>query len=202
MIQTLDEIAILHGTDKATIHPVKGHGYTPHYAKHFEPLRDAPLKVLEIGVGGGESIKTWLDYFSQAKIWGLDVVRDTNSWNTKGLEAYRYTYVHGDQSDPTMWQCFLADHGGKWDIVIDDGGHSSQQIITSFNALWPQLAPGGFYCIEDLATCYGGEFFCPKNWPNHMDFILATMHEINQGTRDTRSLYFAQELAIFQKSIT
>lgn len=198
---TLDEIAIKHGTDKATTHPlIKGHGYTPHYEKHFAPWRDRQLRFLEIGVGGGESIRTWLEYFPNAKVWGLDLVRDTNPFNTAPSQIERYTYVHGDQSDPTMWQCFLVDQGRNWDIVIDDGGHTSQQVITSFNSLWPHVAPGGLYCIEDLATVYGGEYFCTPSWPNHFDFLLGLMHAINRGQQDIHSLHFYQELAIFRKT--
>ena len=83
---TLDAIGILHGTDKATQHPVvkPSHGYTVYYEWAFHPLRDRDIKLLEIGVGGGESIRMWLDYFSRGQIYGLDKVCDTNPWNTRG----------------------------------------------------------------------------------------------------------------------
>lgn len=40
--------------------------------------------------------------------------------------------------------------GGNFDIVLDDGGHTYQQQLTSFQALWPSVASGGLYVIEDL----------------------------------------------------
>lgn len=197
---TLDELAILNGTDKATRHPVKGHGYAPHYEKHFSPLRDLPIKFLEIGVGGGESIRTWLDYFTQAKVFGVDNVNSSNPWNTVKAETDpRYTFVTGDQSDETFWKCFAADYGTNWDVIVDDGGHFSHQIITSFNGLWKLVNPGGLYCIEDLACAYG-TLFVPPNWPNHMDWLRQLIDSLMQPPTDIDSIYFANELAILRKA--
>ena len=153
---TLDEIAIKYGTDKATQHPIKGHAYAPHYATFFDPIREKPIKLLEIGVGGGESIMTWLEYFPNARVFGVDIVQGTNDWNTVGLNTNpRYTFTCGSQSDPTFWECFKADYGLDWDVIIDDGGHCSDQVITSFNGMWKSVKSGGLYCVEDLGVAYG-----------------------------------------------
>lgn len=207
-MKTLDQIAKEHGTDKATSHPLVreglGHGYTPVYDAVFTPLRESPLKFLEIGVGGGESIRTWLEYFPHAatRIYGVDIINTTNPWNTVGERPdSRYTFVTGDQSDETFWKCFLADHGSGWDIVVDDGGHASNQIITTFKHLWPQLVSGGLYCIEDLCCAYAAiSGFCPEGWQNHMDFVKDMLDAINRGERGIRSMHYSRELAIIQKS--
>lgn len=196
---TLNQIAIKHGTDKATLHPVKGHGYCPHYSTLFERVRREPIKVLEIGVGGGESIRTWLDYFDKARIFGVDNVKDTNPWNSTSLKPDpRYTFVYGDQSCGVFWKCFEADYGSNWGIIIDDGGHYSNQIIKSYECLWPLVAPGGLYCIEDLGVAYGGSMFVPEGSPNHMDWLRSRMDQVNQ-TDDIEALHLFKELAIFRK---
>ena len=51
-----------------------------------------------------------------------------------------------------MVRCLAGSAGG---VVMDDGGHTSEQIITSFNGLWHLVKPGGLYCIEDLGVAYG-----------------------------------------------
>ena len=33
---------------------------------------------------------------------------------------------------------------------IDDGSHKNSHILKSFDALWPSLAPGGLYFLEDI----------------------------------------------------
>jgi len=45
-----------------------------HYRKYFEPYRELPVKVLEIGVGGhnssdagGESLRTWKHCFQRGR---------------------------------------------------------------------------------------------------------------------------------------
>lgn len=138
---TLDELAIKYQTDKATILKLgNGHGYTRHYEKCFHSLRHDRIKLLEIGVGSGPSIRMWLDYFPNAWIYGVDKVNGTNEWNRVGQSPNdRYTFVTGDQTDETFWKCFAVDYGSDWDIIIDDGGHFNNQIIISFRGLWPIL---------------------------------------------------------------
>jgi len=202
MLLTLDEIAIKHGTDKATYHPGRAHCYTPYYEKFFEPIRELPLKFLEIGVGGGESMRTWLEYFPNANIFGIDIVSKTNPWNTVHMAPDpRYKFVCGSQSDPTFWKCFAVDYGVDWDVIVDDGGHQSDQIIISFEGMWPHVKSGGLYCIEDLGVAYGeGSVFIPKGWPNHMAFIMDRLNDINLFSNDLESLHFSNELAIMRKA--
>ena len=42
---------------------------------------------------------------------------------------------------------------GPFDFIIDDGGHKTDQIITSLKVLWPScLRDHGVYAIEDIHT--------------------------------------------------
>jgi len=201
-MKTLDEIAIQHGTDKATVHPlIKGHAYAPHYDRIFTPIRDLPIRFMEIGVGGGESIKTWLEYFPNAKVFGVDIVCNTNPWNTADSNADpRYTFMAGDQAKPEFWTAFIEKNGGSFDVIVDDGGHYDYQIITSFTCLWPHIVPGGLYCIEDLAVAYGGSPFTNAGWQNHMDFVKDKLDDINRHPH-IESLHFSKELAIIKKAL-
>lgn len=201
----LDTIMIRHGSDKATEHTrtyAKPHGYTVHMAKYFEPIRHSPIKFLEVGIGGGESVRAWLDYFENGQIYGIDFVRDTNIFNMPGKPYSRYTFSHGDQTDKTMWACFIANHGGDWDVVLDDGGHFNDQTIITFEAMWPQVKKGGLYIIEDLGVASSpGSVFLRPSHPNHMDWIRDRMHEMNNGANDIAELHFTKELAIFRKHV-
>lgn len=201
-MKTLDEIAIEFGTDKATQHPTGAHGYTPHYDRLFSPLRNEKIKVLEIGVGGGESIKTWLEYFPKAMIFGVDIGRDTNPWNDTVTNAYptkRYQFIHGDQSSGEFWTRF-AEEVGPLDIVIDDGGHFNDQIITTFCGLWFLLKPGGLYCIEDLGVCYSpGSIFVRPGFPSHSEFLKTKLDEVMKDTHGIDWMCLSKELAIIRK---
>jgi len=138
---TLDELCIKHGADKGTPH----HGYAPIYDKLFAPMRDDPIYLLEIGVQFGASIKTWLDYFPRASIAGVDVANDFR------CDDARYVFTQADQGNAQFWAAFNP-FLKPWDIVIDDGPHTLGHQIVSFDALWPKVAQGGLYIIEDLWT--------------------------------------------------
>ncbi|HQT68764.1 MAG TPA: hypothetical protein PLC74_14290, partial [Acetobacteraceae bacterium] len=56
---SLDDIGMAHGTDKSSIY----HNYLNFYEIFFKPFRQIELKILEIGVLNGASLKTWEQYF-------------------------------------------------------------------------------------------------------------------------------------------
>lgn len=192
-MEDLDTIAIRMGTDKASSHPTGAHNYCGHYDEFFTPLRHQPIKLLEIGVGGGESIRTWLEYFPQADVYGVD----NNPDAFKG-PLDRYVFVLGDQTSTAFWARFTADYGTDWDVIIDDGGHFSGGIITSFEALWPHVKSGGIYAIEDLQCAYGSIFQSP-GFKNHMDFVKDLVDNANKGERKIYSITQSHELAILLK---
>lgn len=146
---SLADIMREHGCDK-----FHHHHYEAAYEQHFEKLRDKPLKLLEIGVGGymraddgGEGLRVWRDYFQQAEITGLDVF-------TKKLDlGPRVKIFRGAQGDETILN-ELNEWAGPFDIIIDDGSHCQPDILKSFQTLFPLMAPGGIYVIEDLHTAY------------------------------------------------
>ena len=75
-MRTLDEIFNANGTDKGSQFGCPGyapHNLGPVYEEAFAPLRLEPIKLLEIGVQGGASIKSWLEYFPSAQIYGIDL---------------------------------------------------------------------------------------------------------------------------------
>lgn len=212
-MNTLDEIAIDCQTDRASVFTrtyAKPHDYARHYDHLFGQLRHEPVKMLEIGAAGGEGIQMWMQYFDhpEADIFGVDIVKNTNPWNdTSGdpdKQIIRYTFNQGDQSSATFWACWLADHGGHLDIVIDDGGHYNDGIITSFNALWPAVKPGGFYAIEDLGCSYPADsIFVKPGFSRHMDWMKGELDLLVSGVvRDIDSIYFSRELAVFKKKTT
>jgi hypothetical protein len=197
-MNTLDSIGIKNATDKASVFTrtyAKPHDYLRHLEQFFEPMRDKPIKLVECGVGGGESIKTWLEYFPHAHIFGVDIVSGTNPFNSPIIPHPhpdpvndRYTFVQGDQSNPSFWATFIAQYGGDWDVVIDDGSHVASDMKTTFTGLWPYLKSGSLYEIEDLN--FDGN---SKVW---LESLLSYLHE---GTFDIDSIYFARELAVLRK---
>ncbi len=139
----LKEIAYRLGTDKKHTR----HDYVSVYEPMFLHLKDQPIKLLEIGVAMCRSHNMWAEWFSQAKIYGIDIdVKE--SYNRHGA-----ILENVDQSSSEQLVNY-AGRNGPWDIIIDDGSHISSHQITSFISLWTSVNPGGFYIIEDTQFSY------------------------------------------------
>ena len=193
---SLDEIAISNGADKGSTHHVKGHDFARHYERAFAAFREKAIRLLEIGCGGGESMRMWLEYFPNAFIFGVDVVEKTNPWNTPGSEVHpRYKFLHGNQSDPVMWKCLVANWGAPFDIIVDDGSHMSDDVLNCFTFTWPLVKSGGFYCIEDLACSYSSIFLKGQS---PMEMLKERLDQLHHDS-DMDSIYFSKELAIIKK---
>jgi len=140
---TLDEIACEEGTDRAS----NGlHDYMRTYDEVFRHLRYDPVSVLEIGVLGGAGVRTWARYFAHpiSRIYGLDPHPEFCG-PIKDPRVHLFTC---SQDDAKTLNTLFAD--ARLTIAIDDAGHFSSAQLKSFNNLWQRIAPGGFYCFEDL----------------------------------------------------
>jgi hypothetical protein len=123
--------------------------YLPIYERHFEKFRGMASRILEIGVAHGGSLQLWKWYFGeQAMIHGLDIDARCIRYEEDQISIYC-----GNQSDDCVL-AFLADLVGPFDLIIDDGSHRPEDQAISFKALWPTLAPGGVYLIEDCHACF------------------------------------------------
>ena len=127
------------------------HGYTKWYDRHFGHLRQEKLKILEIGVLRGASLLLWEEAFPKAKVYGID--KNTHVWQEL-LEGKKDIRVFVGQQEDKKWLAEVVVPEGPYDIVIDDGSHYPKQQLATFEALWPQIKPGGFFVIEDLHGNY------------------------------------------------
>jgi len=119
------------------------------YVRHFAPFRGLPITMLEIGVSHGGSLQMWKHYFGpQARIYGMDIDPRCSVLAEENVEI-----IIGDQSDRAFLRK-LRHELPPFDIVLDDGGHGMEQLIVTFEELFPHVRDGGVYLAEDLHTCY------------------------------------------------
>lgn len=131
-----------------------------HYFEIYEEcfakfVRKDGLRFLEIGVSQGGSLQLWRDYFGPtATIVGVDIEPTSTRFN----EPEHNTFVRvGSQSDPAFLEQVAAEFG-PFDIILDDGGHTMEQQITSFETLFKHLKPVAVYMVEDCHTSYHTQF--------------------------------------------
>ena len=143
----LKPIAAKYGSDKCA-----WHSYGPIYDSIFAGA--TVRKVLEIGIGckavmgdayeNGASLRMWAEYFPDAEIYGLDISPDA---------LVNEGRIHSHVCDQGKIQSLLAARdfiGSDFDLIVDDGSHQPEHQILSACVLWPCVAPGGRYVIEDV----------------------------------------------------
>jgi cephalosporin hydroxylase len=144
----LCRIAARHDTDK-------GVDFTSVYHSLLSHVREAPLRLLEIGLYNGGSLRMWREYLPNATLHGIDVDRRTLAYELE-IPGTKVRLV--DQADARALRAFVDELGGSYDVILDDGGHTMEQQIVSFEVLFPHVVSGGIYVIEDLGTSYFVEY--------------------------------------------
>ncbi len=205
---TLQEIGSRHGTDKATITDNE-FTYLEIYETYLAPPRAQAKAVLEFGVLWGKSLLTWAEYFPQAKIIGVDA----DPACPDRVKHDRIEVITGNQTDKQLIEERLLPQG-PFDLVVDDASHVPDDQVATFQLLWPAVARGGFYVVEDLgqgrflsAEKYfgwpGTKYTSPSRLTPHrevFDFMLQRlMKEIDGRKGDLRALHYHSRICFFQK---
>lgn len=147
-VSILNNIGLKHGTDKTS----EIHDYLQKYEKHIPYSRYSKIKILEIGVLNGASLKTWKEYFINSTIVGIDINPECKQYEEGDIKI-----EIGSQFD----ERFLYDvceKYGEFDLIIDDGSHINEHVIFSFEKLFGNLRKGGIYIVEDVGTSYWSDY--------------------------------------------
>jgi cephalosporin hydroxylase len=137
--------------DPKTGWPDKGtvHSYIEVYEEILAPYRNTARNILEVGLMNGESLRMWDEYF-KGYVFGIDCSIKPIGGKadlTKAIEEGLYISI-GDATDPATVERFYK--GLKFDVIIEDAGHSIEQQLTIYNTLESYLNEGGIYIVEDV----------------------------------------------------
>ncbi len=123
------------------------------YERHFNRFRGREINILEIGIFHGGSIKLWQDYFgTQINLYAVDI-----NPTCKNIEEENVHVFIGSQSDRDFLRK-LKNEIPIIDILIDDGGHTMEQQIVTFEELYDHVDENGVYLCEDLHTSYWAQY--------------------------------------------
>ena len=147
------EKTLIFFTDKNT-----NHSYLDTYNKLFIDKKDTAKNILEVGIYNGGSIELWNAYFTNAKIYGLDIIpknllfvdyneeqknklyKNDNVILYTGIDAYNEDFFVNNFLNTNI----------KFDVVLDDGPHSLDSM-KQFIRLYSQvMADDGILIIEDV----------------------------------------------------
>lgn len=134
------------------------HNYAPFYAKSLKHFVGERTTLVEVGILAGTGLAMWCDLFPDGKVFGLDI--DLGHYrNHKGnlemlgaFERLEPFVAEFDQLVSPEEQRKVLDGifcEGEINIVVDDGFHSDESILGTFEALQPYLSGKHVYFIED-----------------------------------------------------
>jgi hypothetical protein len=174
---TLHEIGLKYGTDKST-----NHNFTPTYDSHLSELRNNKLRLLEVGISEGPSLKMWEEYFPYGQIIGVDIL-ERSYMNTNRIQ----TMIVNQENENE-----LLTIPGTFDIIIDDGGHTMYQQQLTLKVLFDsKLQYGGTYILEDLHTSL--DYYFSSHGSNEVNNTLNLLIDLKAGKLRENNEYFINE---------
>ncbi len=178
------------------------------YDRHFARFRGGDVTVLEMGVGQGGSLRMWRSYFGpRARIVGVDINPECET-----LAGDQIEILIANQEDRESLRA-LKTKVPHVDILIDDGGHTMQQQINTFEELFPHVHANGVYLCEDLHTSYwpdwGGGFRKENTFIEMGKRLVDQLHawhstnadelRVSDFTRTAHSLHFYDSIMVVEK---
>ena len=146
-IMSLENIVDNSRTDKNTVH-----SYLPLYQKLLVNKKETAKNVLEVGVQAGGSIKMWSEFFTNATVYGLDIMNNDNHLefikNKENIKLYTST----DAYNKDFFTTTFLNKNIKCDLILDDGPHSLESMIRFIKLYSQIMTDDGILIIEDVQS--------------------------------------------------
>jgi cephalosporin hydroxylase len=166
---SLEEIVDNSRTDKNTTH-----SYLPLYQKLLISKKETAKNILEIGIYSGGSIKLWNDFFTNATVYGLDIMNIDNVWEEIKNNEKIILHTSSDAYDNNFFNTNFLNKKILCDFILDDGPHSLESM-KQFIKLYSQiLTSDGILIIEDV-----------QSW----DWIDILKNEVPDNLKDFIKIY-------------
>jgi glutaredoxin-related protein len=139
-------------TDKNT-----DHSYLDLYQELLYSKKATAKNVLEVGIGdfnykNGGSIKLWRDFFTNATVYGLDVLSIDRVIDELKNDLRVVLYMSTDAYDENIFKNIFLNKNIKFDFMLDDGPHSLESM-KQFIKLYSQImTDDGILIIEDIQS--------------------------------------------------
>lgn len=145
----------VNGTDKET-----NHRYGDAYEHILRGRRETAGLVMEVGVADGSSLLAWREVFPGATCVGMDIM--PNPWaKLNGVD--RVEFIAGNCR--YLEDCRRATKGRQFNFICEDATHILEDTLLALFHLWPFVAPGGLYVIEEFANIGGLRDHVEAMWP-------------------------------------
>lgn len=143
----LEEIVDNLRTDKNTIH-----SYLPLYQRLLFSKKETAKNILEVGIQSGGSIKLWSDFFTNANIYGIDIMHHDDIWEGIKNKNNIILYTCANAYNEDFFTETFLNRNIKCDFMLDDGPHtlySMKQFIKLYSQI---MTDDGILVIEDVKS--------------------------------------------------
>jgi hypothetical protein len=170
---SLEEIVCSSYTDKNTVH-----SYLPLYQKLLQSKKTTAKNVLEVGIGdfgekNGGSIKLWRDFFTNATIYGLDILPVDRVMDELICDNRVILYTSVDAYNENFFIEHFLNKNIKCDFMLDDGPHSLESM-KQFIKLYSQIMTNdGILIIEDVPSLDWIDIL-KEDVPDHLKQFIKT----------------------------
>lgn len=177
-----------------------------HYLPVYESVidRSRPIRMLEIGVFHGGSLRMWREYLHpQSVIVGIDI--DPNCKQFDDPDHNVHVRI-GGQQDATFLDEVNSEFG-PFDVILDDGSHMTSHMVESFRCLFtPALKDPGVYIAEDVHSNFWKSYRdSSMSFVDFVGVLIDAMHAHYPdaaGERDFRADHPARLRQVSVPSIT
>ena len=176
--------------------------YFQAYDELLSTYKDRQVTLVEVGVLSGGSLFMWRDYLGpKARIIGVDANPSASKWEASGFEIFI-----GDQGDERFWEQFF-ERVGNVDVLLDDGGHTYKQQITTAHCSIPKINDGGILIVEDTHTSYMDGFGVKNKsfikWSyKFIDRMNRKFSGLKNGPKDLATHNFVWKLDYFESIVS
>lgn len=169
-------------TDKIEI------GFLPTYLRVASMIGTAG-RVCEVGVREGHSLEMWQALFPHGVIVGVDDDSEITARYPAGT-----TRVCADQTDTDLPHQ-LREICPAYDLVVDDASHDGIKTRKTLDLLWPLVAGGGWYAVEDWTV---GFPWCGTHDDSMLSMARHLVDLLDRGG-DVESIEYRHGLILLRK---
>jgi len=139
-------------TDKSTTH-----SYLDLYEELLSHKKHTAKNVLEVGIGdfgakNGGSIKLWRDYFTQATIYGLDILPIERVMDELINDPRVILFTSSNAYDPAFFTHHFLNKNIQCDFMLDDGPHTLESMKQFIHLYSQIMTDDGILIIEDVQS--------------------------------------------------
>lgn len=144
---SLQKLADNSRTDKNTVH-----SYLPLYHHLLVSKKNTAKNVLEVGIFKGGSIKLWSDFFTNANVYGLDVMHIDDVWEGIKNDEKITLYTSTDAYNQEFFNTHFLNKNVRFDFMLDDGPHTLKSMVQFIQLYSQVMTDDGILIIEDVQS--------------------------------------------------